>query len=367
MKLLLSSFGLNTSLFGGYFSRMPAVSMASVGTCFVPDYPVILLFDKVVIDEKTFEALENFNNKQYFKEVGHLIEALNDAGRLEIHDFEKIISPYQSQIDKSIEYDLSDIGEWREEFERSVSIWHKFANMAKYALMEKYSKGVKLTDEEEILLNVFEMGYWGRCSFFTHDRTIGYFLKNWRNKMDLEVRYNIQKILGEYLRYTATNLLLSDKLEATLHDWSDFEPLYRKKLNISLKTKNEKENEMSQIRKLFEVICPDFEPKNPSTFVKSLDDPRIESLRDLVQDAVAGKISFDEKYANEILREVLKVEKKISFKRKIVGWATLPVHFIPWAGTPMQKISEELISKSLEIKARKGKEWFYLISDISKL
>jgi hypothetical protein len=72
-------------------------------------------------------------------------------------------------------------------------------------------------------------------------------------------------------------------------------------------------------------------------------------------------------FANQTLREVLKIEKRASFTRKIVGFLTLPIEFIPWIGTPLQKATEETMSQWLESRLRQKKEWFYLVSDIEKL
>ena len=91
MKIILSSFGFNDDLHSDtYFHRIPPVSFHSFGPEFVPDYPVILLFDQFVIDGG---CLELIRQRPFFKAYVSVIEALNSSGRLEIVDFPSIISP----------------------------------------------------------------------------------------------------------------------------------------------------------------------------------------------------------------------------------------------------------------------------------
>src|SRR2546421_12238514 len=40
-----------------FFFSMPAISLQTVGPGFIPDYPVFLLFDEFVIDQKTYDLL----------------------------------------------------------------------------------------------------------------------------------------------------------------------------------------------------------------------------------------------------------------------------------------------------------------------
>jgi hypothetical protein len=171
-------------------------------------------------------------------------------------------------------------------------------------------------------------------------------------------------VVKEYLTYISANLCLAENTDSFIHDWSDIEPIYNKKFRISLR-EDVSNKEFYQARQLFSIVFPEFHIDNVKGFIKVLEDKRIKSLRELIKKATKGNITFDEQFANSTLREVLKVEQKVNLKRKIVGWATLPLGFIPWLGTPIQKAAEELISKSLEKKERGSKEWYYLISQIS--
>ncbi len=142
-------------------------------------------------------------------------------------------------------------------------------------------------------------------------------------------------------------------------------PLYRKKLKVSLREDGQ-EAKSQRVRQLFSVMFPDFRPKDARALTRALEDKRIESLRDLVSKAVKDNVEFDQEFANRTLREVLKAERAAAFRRKVVGWVTLPLGFIPWAGTPIQKATEEAIAHPLEKRVKADRQWFYLISEISK-
>ena len=66
--------------------------------------------------------------------------------------------------------------------------------------------------------------------------------------------------------------------------------------------------------------------------MKILDDKRIQDLRQLIGDAVASKVQFDEHFANSVVGEVLRNERKIVRFRNVL-WVLNPadrVHPSGW-------------------------------------
>lgn len=70
MDLILTSFGVshlrrrerrNTDI----FFRMPPASLASAGQEFMPDYAALLITDRIVIDQKTYELLISDRHVSY--------------------------------------------------------------------------------------------------------------------------------------------------------------------------------------------------------------------------------------------------------------------------------------------------------------
>lgn len=149
------------------------------------------------------------------------------------------------------------------------------------------------------------------------------------------------------------------------HDWLDFRPFYSSKLLTVGRDTDPTQERRAQEGKLFTLAFPNLAITNTSALLKALNDKRIEELRDLISEAAAGNLEFDEHFANSVLTEVLQSERKASRMRKVVGYLTLPIGFIPLIGTPVEKIVEEVVSTALEKKIKQQHKWFYMLSDLA--
>lgn len=94
-----------------------------------------------------------------------------------------------------------------------------------------------------------------------------------------------------------------------------------------------------------------------------LNDKRIVDLRQLVQDSVDGKVSFDEGFAKRVLKEVLTVEREAARYRTIISYLTIPLDLVPYVGTFVQKAVEEAAGMMVEKRLKRGYRWFYMLSD----
>jgi hypothetical protein len=162
------------------------------------------------------------------------------------------------------------------------------------------------------------------------------------------------------------NLLLSNELGSGFYDWCDFRPFYHDKFLRVARSAAPGENETECIRELFEVSFPEFTFWTPSNIVRALKDKRIVELRNLVDSAVRGDVTFDREFATRVLGEVLGVERSIGKLRNFVSYVTLPLGFIPWVGTPVQKAVEEAVVQPIARKRRSEYRWFYLISALAE-
>ena len=105
-------------------------------------------------------------------------------------------------------------------------------------------------------------------------------------------------------------------------------------------------------------------PVDPKTLARAFDDRRIDDLREMVQQAVRGKVEFNCEFAIRTLQEVLRVEGVAAVRRKFTGWSTLPLGLIPVIGTGVQKVAEETINTLWSDRPQKEFAWYYLISDL---
>jgi len=299
MKVLISSFGLSMKWPWGekYFHRMPPVCLDyQYGFSFRPDYPIYLLFDEFIIDSKTIEALkENDSYRKSFNELKEFFKAIEDSGRLKVVDFEEAIKPYSEVIEDSVNYDLGQIDKWVNEFEESSIRWKDFTKLA-YDTIKNIEGEIELPSEGRYGLQFYETKSKKKKHLSKEEKFLLYFFKaqaiiypvdfhfnvvdvirNWNNKSiytDSDI-YKKRELVAEYLRYTFSNLCLSDIFDAALHDWNDIEPFYQKKLRLSSRPESKGIDDSIQAKKLLKVMFPVFEPESPSKFVKVLNDKRI--------------------------------------------------------------------------------------------
>ncbi len=364
MRLLLSAFGLGTALYSERlaFARMPAVSMSAIAPEFVPDYPVFLMFDEFVVDSMTVDMLRAMGDQErsWFSKMHSVLDALESSGRLIIQDYDGIVHPHSDAIRESVRYHLRNMSEWAPVFEESLERWRDFSHLGRRMLKSKGSSEWSVEDHQ--LNRVFETGSYFHLQSL--EQEVGNLLHQWKSKMSRDDRAYARHVVGEYLAYVLGNLCIAESASAVIHDWQDLEPIYRKIFRLSMRRDGQLE-EAAQARELFAVLFPEFHLTDATSFAKALDDGRVETLRDLVRSAATGALTFDQEFANATLREVLKVERAARFRRKVVGWATLPLGFVPWLGTPLQKATEEAVARQLESAVQKDKEWFYLVSELS--
>jgi hypothetical protein len=395
MKLLLSCFGLGCDTFraaevygkgingrGKYYSEdgyyswdpfweyesppffsMPAISLQTVGPGFIPDYPVFLLFDEFVIDEKTYHLLSKREHWGY-NEYADLVQTLYEAGRLTIESYESLLEPYKDVVKEAVEYDLGMLRSWHREFEELASRWKKFANIASREITQRIGTR-EPTKEEDAILFCIQYSELGMVP--TPDGLLILdALKSWNKALDPIIRKRTRFITGDYFRYVTSNILLSNITGAIAHEWFDLEPLYLRKLSVGGHPEPDAVGEMKQARKLFEIMFSEFHPKDSASFVNLLEDSRVESLRTLLRRATLGEEEFDSEFATRTYREVLKVEHAIAAKRNLVGWLSQPLGFIPWVGSFLQKATEVASGRMIEARFKKDMDWFFLISSVEE-
>jgi len=390
MKLLLTSFGLShlhnkQDGNANMFYRMPPVSMSSVGQQFLPDYVTLLLANKIIIDCQTYDRLNNPHHS--YNAVAIMIKRLYDEGFVEIKDFDKVIIENKPLLEKMLEQDLKSLDLWIEPLKESTLYWEDFvakfygelrneyfniedsASDLRYSKLrhyethhEPYYSGKSIV--QQLFLN---HSLHHGIEIYSPEISINEILSSSSTKRRTSAyKQALKKYLIGYLSQVNTNILLSQTFETGFHDWYDHKPFYQEKFLRVAKESSPGEQEIENIKKLFEISFPEFSFWQPDNILKALKDKRIEELRQLVDSACKGKVEFDREFANRTLLEVSKVDSNIARFRNVVSYLTMPLGFIPTIGTPIQKVTEELIVKAKESKEKKGYQWFYMISDFAQ-
>ncbi len=351
MELILTSFGISHLPQQpreriDLFYRMPPIWM---NRSFMLDYAILLLCERIIIDSETFERFLSGKYAKLYGEVANMVKALYDEGFVRVENFDNIVRDNRKLLDLMLERDLKRLDDWVNTLKESVDIWDKFLD------------SVSVGDSHRCLSWLGWPGLHGVSSYSHRYQRLQQIIKQGNSTY----QGDIKPILTEYLSYVNANLVLSFKFNVGFHDWQDFLPFYRDKfLTIGCEDIPEQKY-IKKIKQLFEVFIPEVLPREPKDIIRVLKDKRISDLRNMVDKAVKEGIEFDYKFANSITQEVLKIEKRIGRIRKFISYVTVPIGFIPWIGTILEKGSEEIVSHALEEKTRKNYQWFYLLTELN--
>ncbi len=348
------------------FTCLPPISMRSAGGSISPDYSVFFLGESFYIDTETAEIVEK---KPMFHKHKELFNCLKELGRLKTIDYGQIIRPYHHLIEKSYKLDVSRMNEWRGEFMELYNIWNSFVTSAREQSSHYDNDGMNpgfydptyLPNSMKEILFLLKHSMVPGLDYKIHEN-----LRNWDKGLNPEYKKYTEDILSPYLVHVNSNLCLADCLNASIHDWADLTPLYRKKFEESLRINHSNESKQQHACEQFiKLMFPSFTPKSEKSLMKLLSDKRMDNFRETITKSIDNNISFDNDFANNLLKEIISKEERITYYKNLIGWLTMPLTLIPWAGAPLEKGSKILLEKIVEKRVRKDKAWFYMLSEVN--
>ncbi len=380
MELALTSFGLshlprrdinNPDI----FYRMPPVSLSEASQFFTPDYAVLLLAHRVILDERCFSRLTQEPHPAY-QQMAETVQVLEKEGFARIASFDDIVAQKTGLLDRMLTKDLKELDQWIPALREACESWYEFVDSVSRPLqreiVEGRLKGIGEEDRDKIeaehILSHHTVMYMHHAASQTSRAMmmVHMAMDSARTRRKAEFKKYLRDTLAEYLSYVNANIVLCNELGCGLHDWYDFQPFYREKFLRVGREQPPGASEQKEIKRLFEVPFPEFTFWNASDVMKALQDRRIEDLRKLVDQAVKGEVIFDREFAVRALQEVLGVEQSIGRIRNIVSYLTMPIGLVPWVGTPLQKGVEEAIVGPIASRKREPHSWFFLISEMSQ-
>lgn len=386
MRIMLTSFGIEDAGIAdagreSVFHRMPPVSFRKVNEAFMPDYELLILCDQIVMDEASFQQLIESPARAY-SGVSETFKALKEEGRIQLVDFPAILKSKGDLLGRMLKNDIGVLDRWVVPLRESLDLWRNFAQMS----MQIWRDDAHRASPDSVLGT-------GRAAMYMHETLhrqavlnlqMHSLMHNARNatanismmveialdssekRKRKEYRSVLRGVVEAYLSYVNANLVLADALDIGFHDWLDFTPFYSTKFLFVGKQEEETQEERKQVERLFTVAFPELAIQDTRSLLKALNDKRIEDLRQLVSDAVDGKVTFDEHFAKAILSEVLRGEIKLGRFRNVLGYLTMPIGLVPWVGTPAEKLIEETVGSAVSKKIRKEHRWFYMLSEIAE-
>ncbi len=383
MDLLLTSFDLfNKNLeetsSDNIFYKMPPVSISSFKDRFIPDYEVLLLANRFILDQQAFERLGN-NKSGLYSEVFTTFKILKSEGFVKTVDFESILSENKDQLDQMLETDLLSIDQWIPILDKSRSKWAKFNKLIQGKINDNQNANTKShhikiiktsTQVEHFLLDVEKTNYFPNSDFKGNSK---YFKKIKNNVLDFFKNHyenirckNREDRLVGYLKYVNSNILISKILNSGFYDWQDLEPFYSKKFNLMTEEEDKidiTQNMNQAVKNLFEVSFPDFKNWNVASLVSALKDKRIIKLRKLVQDAANGEVEFDLEFAQRTFDDIKEIKKDVEKKKKMIFRSTIPLKLIPHVGALASDLIRDFGPEFYEKRKKEKYQWFYFIRE----
>jgi hypothetical protein len=393
MDIILTSFGMGmqSSNAKSPFQRMPPLFLDEGAARDLPvpwprfylDYAVFFMFDRVIVDEGTYEKAVSGEPRdsdsdrsprpsmieavrEATREYAGVLRSLQVSGRLILKNFDSIKSRTQPVLEQAIALDLSEIPRWGRSIESSISQWRSVRNRFSDQITDMRSIGLTDFEHEGIhvltqLMSIGEM----RAHFSSYE-IIGT-IRRWKKRQPAEVRILARKLLRDYLAYINFNLILSCECQSPFIDWTDMQPLYEENFRPhgqDCLRASESQQIAEKSRRLFNCLFPSLIPKSHTEMMRAINDKRTDDLRNFVKNAIDRGETFDTLECAAILKEILRLERRAGVRRSITGWATLPLGFIPVVGTPIQKGAEELINRLWSNKPIERFAWYYLIDEI---
>ena len=347
------------------YAFMPPVDMRAIRERFVPDYAAMLLAEKLIMDRDSFAVL-NENPHPLYRNVADAFQRLHQGGFIELVDFVDILKTKRSLLEKMTELDLRTLDEWATPLRDSLNHWRGFSSIVEPLLQTSGSSNSASTASE--LVNQLQGDVVAQIPG-QHDHTGIKFeeaLTSVRKRRLKAFRGPLRETLRSYLQYVNANLVLANELNVGFHDWEDFLPFYQRKFMGVGKESVESEQQIEALRRLFQVPFPEFAIQDNTQFMRAVEDPRIDDLRKMIANAVKGAVEFDAEFAKRTLTEVLKVESTAKKWCTITSYVSMPLDFIPWVGSVLQRVVEEAAGSFIDFSVKTDYRWYYMLSSVSE-
>ena len=387
VKIMLTSFGIENASgrkneHPSLFFEMPPVSFRWVKDFFLPDYELLLLCDKLVMDEASFGRLVESPASAYRK-VAETFNELHREGRIELVDFGEIVRKNDSLLERMIEHDIKLLDQWVVPLRDSLELWRHFSEKSIQVLADQepdwFSRGPRIRSMHDgpafdrmpdsaraIMHEVAHLVHSERSAIASFSFMVEEALRSATKRREKEYREALRQLMRSYLCYVNANLVLSNELGVGFHDWLDFTPFYQTKFLSVGRDGDLVAESRTQVERLFSIPFPELAITSTRGLMRALNDRRIADLRQLIDDAVAGTVQFDQEFAKATLQEVLATEKRSQRWRSVLGYLTMPIGFVPWVGSVADKVVGETLGAIADRKIKAKHRWFYMLTEISQ-
>jgi hypothetical protein len=371
MKIMLTSFGLGREKLAAasgtmpIFEHMPPLEMRTSPHRFDPQYSLLILCDKLVLDVLSYQLLMDSPSPMYAN-TAKAVRLLSDEGFVELLDYSSILDGNIPLLKRMTESDLVSAGRWRKALNISQRTWRDYVDRTYPSIQAlfpglnlgtlPYQRGYADAGQDEITLAGHLLDTHSAVGFRT----------GLPSRIGIDSTSSpLRDFLRPYLTYINSNLILSNETESALHDWDDFQPFYQQKFLGVGQSGPPATAQADASHQLFDMALPELSIESPEHLIRILKHRHIEDLRALIDAASKGDVAFDVDFARRALREVFEAERKVGKQRRVIGYLTLPIGFIPLVGNFAQALVQEAAGTLLERRLKKPYRWLYMLSDVA--
>ncbi|HET9234781.1 MAG TPA: hypothetical protein VFP10_11630 [Candidatus Eisenbacteria bacterium] len=307
------------------------------------------MFDRIVVDEECIDWLTthaltaNFGEdvNAVFNDYALLLGELDKVGRVVRINYRDVLAQSKQAIDSIVQHDLASPEKWEAPIGSAVEAWNDVIS---------FFRSIETTplagDGAVALAGIYYMhGY-----------------APYQGSLKALREPHGRSILKEYLTHINFNIMLSRSTGAAILDWSDLAPLY------AYKSRGAKPDDAAEgarsAQKLFEIFFPCPIRIRPEKFAKAMGDKRLEELRKLVAEAAAGRATFDPEFAIRTLTEILEAHRQSNVRQRIVGWASLPLDFVPGIPPGVTNVLQEVAGPLWTDRPLEKFSWYFFIADL---
>ncbi len=333
--------------------RMPPLGMFDPREGFMPDLPVLLMFDEFAIDSEAAERISSMPHNTWLGQWPDVISYLRAEGALQETDFISVRKQIGSKRGHITRQDMATPAEWL----HAMHVHDSLMGSAEQAFTEVPTASEPINWHFDPKKEGTVRGDDGLLHSFRA-------LMEDSTPPDAVHAKLLPDALGHMRRQLSevnAGILIADHLGGVPMFWAPYREYYKIKAAGTPAVQNATESSEAA-RVFFDVAFPRFKPDTVGHLCSLRRDPRLRALRDEIIRASRSGQALDPEYPQAILQEVLKTDRSIERVRRITSWISSAVGLIPGASLPATAAAD-VATSAIAARKRKRIEWMYVISD----
>lgn len=335
------------------FESLPPLGSFDPAVGYIPDYPILSMFEEFVIDGEAYERITHDEPPAWLGAWPEVVRMLTAEGALELADVQSAGAIDSHRRGWALRRDMAQPGRWTgaKRFYDSLLASAEASLGLDPALAEPVSWDYDPTKNRTI------SGPDGQRHIPSAVLGMGAHLPS--DDPHAELYKPVLEEVASDLREVNAALQACAELGVAPLMWAPYRGYLGEKVGTEAASALA---DSDAVARFFEVAFPRYTPSGPEGLATLRDDRRVKSLRDEVRRAAASGDVIDPCYPQRVFEEVLRFERAKGKKRRIAGWIASAAGTIVPGLSLAGPVAEGVMSAS-ERRANRDWHWFYLISD----